>query len=300
MNKVNVLMATYNGEQFLQEQIDSILRQRDVSIELLARDDGSTDGTVAILSDYQDRNALHYLSDSKRLGPALAFLRLLKLSSEQADYYAFSDQDDWWEEDKLSVAVSRLKEYGEQPALYFCRTQLADRNLHPLPSPPLSPLLTFGESLIYEFIPGCTMVMNRRLRDIINAYTPHYLPMHDVWIYSVALSVGAQIEYDDTPHILYRQHGNNTIGQGYSRWHEWKRRWERFRSSEHSRSRRAQEILTGYSRMMPAENASLLQSFLEGKTSLTKRLRLALDKRLRCANPTTQRLFWLNLLTNSY
>ena len=83
---------------------------------------------------------------------------------------------------------------------------MTDATLKPTGIIEIEPLLTFGESLVYEFIPGCTMVFNRKLRDIVNRYSPAYLPMHDVWIYSVALAVGAKIYFDKSPHILYRHH----------------------------------------------------------------------------------------------
>lgn len=300
MENVNVLMATYNGGHFLEEQIDSILQQQKVSVSLLIRDDGSSDNTIDILSRYQERGALRYFSDDVHLGPAKGFLYLLRQSSDDASYYAFSDQDDYWGKDKLSIALDKLKEFGCRPALYFSRTQLTDEHLNRLPSPQINPVLTFGESLIHEFIPGCTMVMNKPLRDIVNSYEPLYLPMHDVWIYSVALAVGAQIVFDREPHILYRQHGNNTIGQGYSIWHEWKRRWSRFSSNEQSRSRRAMEIRKGFASVLVPENLALLDDFVSGKYSLMKRIRLMGDRRLRCTVKTTQMLFWLNILINKY
>ncbi|MBQ7421859.1 MAG: glycosyltransferase family 2 protein, partial [Prevotella sp.] len=215
-------------------------------------------------------------------------------------FYAFSDQDDYWEKDKLEVATNSLQQYSERPALYFSRTQLVDAELHPTQNIAINPLLTFGESLIYEFIPGCTIVMNRQMRDLINTYTPDYLPMHDVWVYCIAQAVRGKIIFDKTPHILYRQHENNTIGQGYSRWHEWHRRWNRFLNNEQSRYRRAYELRKGFGKVMPAENLQLLDLFIAGKTNFYKRGGMVLDKRLRCANSTTQKLFWLNLLINKY
>lgn len=298
-SRVSVLMATFNGELYLREQMESILEQEGVDITLMVRDDGSNDSTISIINSYNERCVLNIIKGN-HLGPAKGFLQLLQISTDEADFYAFSDQDDFWKKDKLSVATNMLKNEGSQPALYFCQTQLVDKYLNPIPSPSISPFLTFGESLIYEFVSGCTMVMNKSLRDIINSYTPEYLPMHDVWIYSIAQAIGAKIYFDEQPHILYRQHSNNTIGQGYSIWHEWNRRWQRFRNNEESRSRRAKEILKGYSDYITKENLSILNSFINGKSSILQRIKLIHDKRLRCANRTTQYLFWLNLLINKY
>ncbi len=297
-NSIIILMSTYNGEQYLQEQISSIIHQEDVNPCLIVRDDGSSDKTIELLRQYKERGVLDFYQ-SENQGPARSFMSLLS-DAPESDYYAFSDQDDYWEKDKLSAAISNLKDNKDFPSLYFSCTQLTDAKLNPIPSPKLNPHLTFGESLIYEFIPGCTMVINKPLRDIVITYHPDYIPMHDVWIYSIAQAIGAKIIFDPMPHILYRQHSNNTIGQGYSIWHEWNRRWQRFYNNEESRSRRAKEILKGYYDYIPKENLSLLQSFIKGKNSLSQRICLLSDKRLRCANSTTQYLFWVNLLINKY
>lgn len=283
---INVLMSTYNGERFLTDQIDSILSQSDVDVVLSVRDDGSKDSTQTILKRYGDKITWW---QGNNMGPAKSFLELLRHSSDDADYYAFSDQDDFWQREKLSVAVQGLNQYSDEPALYFSRTQLTDAELRPTFVVETNPLLTFGESLVYEFIPGCTMVINRKLRDIINQYIPNYLPMHDVWIYSVALAVGAKVVFDKQPHILYRQHGNNTIGQGYSALHEWKRRWRRISKKEHSRYRRACEILKGYDKLISNENLQLLHNFTDN--SLLGRLRLLCDSRYKCADKRTWWMF---------
>ncbi len=291
-------MSTYCGDHFLREQITSILAQKGVDVELTVRDDGSSDNTCEILEEFGNKKYLSWYKGNN-LGPAHSFLYLLK-QSMNADYYAFSDQDDFWESDKLKVAVDMLDEFEDVPALYFSRTQLTNSQLVPTSVVQINPYLTFGESLVYEFVPGCTMVMNKKLRNIINRYTPGYLPMHDVWIYSVALAVGSKVCFDTMPHILYRQHERNTIGQGYSAWHEWARRYKRLVHSEHSRYRRALEIKKGYNDLMPFENQSVLDAFIAAKQSLGKRIKMCMDSRYMCADKTTQNLFRLSLLMNIY
>ena len=298
MRKVNVLMSTYNGERYIREQIDSILAQDKVSVELLVRDDGSVDNTLRLLDEYQEKGSLRYYV-GENLGPAFSFLALLR-DSDDADYYAFADQDDFWQREKLAVAVDMLEKAGDAPALYFSRTQMTDAELRPTGIVEINPLVTFGESLVYEFIPGCTMVMNRALRDIVNSYIPSYIPMHDVWVYSVALAVGAKVFFDKTPHILYRQHGSNTIGQGYSVWHEWHRRYKRLTNAEHSRYRRACEIEKGFGKLMPLHEYAVLHDFISSKHSFLKRLKLCFDSRLDCAKGSTKFLFDIAVLLNIY
>lgn len=281
----------------MQELINSVLAQQGVDVDLLVRDDGSSDGaTQQILDDYQNRGKLEWYQ-GKNIKPARSFMQLVQ-DSHDADFYAFADEDDFWQPEKLQVAVNALQPYENQPAMYFCRTQLTDAKLNPIPSPPLNPYLTFGESLVYKFMPGCTMVFNRRLRDIVRKYKPEYLTMHDIWVYSIAEAINAKIIYDQTPHILYRQHGDNTIGQGQGEMHEWHLRLKRIKRQE--RYHQACELQKGYSSMMDKENANILATFIDAKHSFKKRLKLIFDPRFKCANNRTYKLFRLSVLFNLY
>lgn len=103
--KCVVLMASYNGIPFISEQIDSILSQAEVDVRLFVRDDGSSDGTRDLLQRYADEGSLTLLT-GENLGPALGFLTLLR-NAPEADYYAFSDQDDIWDSDKLITAIKQ-------------------------------------------------------------------------------------------------------------------------------------------------------------------------------------------------
>ena len=298
MKRVNVLMSTYNGERFLHQQIESILRQDEVDVVLTVRDDGSTDKTCAILDEYQSQGLLTWYSGDN-LGPARSFMQLLK-DADEADYYAFADQDDFWKPKKLFAAITQLEKAHNKSALYFSPTTPADSDLQPLQRKEITPLLTFGESLIYEFVSGCTMVFTHELRQIMNTYSPSYLPMHDVWIYSVAQAIGASIVYDPLPYILYRQHANNVIGTNESVRQSWINRWKRFFSSEQSRSKRAQEIQKGFAPLLPQQNQQLLKNFVKGKHNLLTRISLLRDKHLKCGNKPTERLFRISLILNKY
>ncbi len=298
MKRVNVLMSTYNGERFLHQQIESILRQDEVDVVLTVRDDGSTDKTCAILDEYQSQGLLTWYSGDN-LGPARSFMQLLK-DADEADYYAFADQDDFWKPEKLKVAVHQLEAAPDQPALYFCQTCLTDQDLNPLPHQiPISPLLTYGESLVYQFVGGCTMVLNPLLRKAINHYHPEVLYMHDVWIYSTCLSIGGKVFFDKQSHILYRQHSSNVIGQG-NKLTEWKRRINRITTGQHARYNTALELLRGYENQMPQANFQLTKAFIEAKRNFITRLKLLYDNRLNTANIATSRAFRIALLFGTY
>jgi glycosyltransferase involved in cell wall biosynthesis len=296
--KIIVLMSTYNGERYLREQIDSILAQRGVNVCLLVRDDGSIDGTLNILNEYQSAGKLTFYTGAN-LGPQLSFMHLLQHATD-SDYYAFADQDDYWMDDKLLSAINSLNEKENVPALYFSQTQLVNERLEPIKSVIINPLMTFGEALIYKFVGGCTMVMNHELRKAISNRLPSRMPMHDIWIYTMAMAINAFVYFDKTPHILYRQHGDNAVGQGQGFLYDWKLRLKRLLSNSNERYTQAKGLLDCYKNIIPKENLKLLTTFVDGKSSFRKRMSILLDNRFRCSDTTTQVLFWINLLLNKY
>lgn len=297
-NRITVLMSTYNGDKYLTEQIESILNQKDVNVNIIVRDDGSKDNTLTILKQYQKKGALTFYT-GENLGPQRSFLHLLQ-HAPLCDYYAFADQDDVWLNDKLSTGIEKLKTHEDKAALYFSQTQLTDESLHPIPNVVINPYLTFGEMLIYKFIGGCTMIMNNALRNTIGNFIPDQMPMHDLWIYSIALAADAYIVFDPKPHILYRQHGSNTVGQGQGFVYEWTQRFKRFSTQNNERYTQAEELSKGYLSLMSPKNVAILRLFLEGKKSLWKRISIIRNHNLRCADRTTQWLFWLNVIFNKY
>ena len=165
--KCVVLMASYNGIPFISEQIDSILSQAEVDVRLFVRDDGSSDGTRDLLQRYADEGSLTLLT-GENLGPALGFLTLLR-NAPEADYYAFSDQDDIWDSDKLITAIKQLKKQ-ENLALYHCNSRLVDSAGNEMGR------LTYGQQRCISYRDndplnqlcigspmGCTQVFDRRI-----------------------------------------------------------------------------------------------------------------------------------------
>ena len=265
-NKVQVLLSAYNGETFIGEQLQSLYNQEGVDVSLLVRDDGSSDSTCAILDAEQVAGRLTWYA-GENLKPAFSFWNLLQ-KAPSSPYYAFCDQDDVWDTDKLKIAVSMLSIAGDTPALYFSQTRLVDSSLNEISSAKISPLLTFGESLIYHFVTGCTVVMNTAMRDVLLRYTPTIMPMHDMWSYVVAQAVGAKIFFDSNPHISYRQHDNNVLGMKTSLLSIWKDRIARVRKNECVRSCLAKELLVGYADVMSTENLALTKICANYKQNL--------------------------------
>ncbi|MBO5548290.1 MAG: glycosyltransferase family 2 protein [Prevotella sp.] len=296
--RVVVLMSTYNGEKYLREQIDSILTQKGIDVQLIVRDDGSKDGTVSILKEYQQKGALWYYT-GENLGPKYSFLHLLR-EAPPCDFYAFSDQDDVWLSEKLYHGIGLLQDDDDSPALYFSQTQQTDETLHAIPYPLIHPRLTFGESLIYAYASGCTMIFNDKLRSITLSYHPSFLDMHDRWLINLTTAFNGHLVFDKNPYILYRQHAHNVIGLHDNKWKEWKLRLHRIFQREQIRSKTAQELLTGYQNQLPQEHQEMLTLFTNAKNNYKLRIKLLFDSRFRCGNPKTWFLFKLAVIANSY
>ena len=207
--KVQVLLSTYQGEQYLAEQLDSLLGQTWKNLEILVRDDGSKDKTRQILEDYSEKYSQIKYYAGKNIGVANSFFELLQKSD--ADYVAFCDQDDVWLERKIEAAVRRLKkETG--PALYCSNKILVDRQLCRLKKQDRKQLTPgFGNAVVECICTGCTAVMNRELAAILAEKAPEHAILHDWWAYLAATYTGKVI-FDRHAYILYRQHGKNVVG----------------------------------------------------------------------------------------
>lgn len=208
---VCVLLSTYDGEAFLAAQLESLSAQRGVAVRLHARDDGSTDGTLAILHRYAKTwPELEGLQPGPNLGPGRSFLELLRTAPD-ADHYAFCDQDDVWLPGKLLRAVEALS--GEQgPALYCSNVTCVAEDLTVLGVPRENGDTRLQHLLFENIAYGYTTVMNRAARTLIAKQMPEQgLVMHDWWCALVISALG-DIRYDAESQILYRQHRGNSIG----------------------------------------------------------------------------------------
>ncbi|RRD95386.1 glycosyltransferase family 2 protein [Clostridiales bacterium COT073_COT-073] len=231
MNTIQVIMSTYNGEKFLTEQLDSILTQEMVKVDILVRDDGSVDDTLAILEEYQKKYTNFRYFAGQNCGVIQSFFEAMKYSEEEAEYYAFADQDDVWLPQKLQIAIERLKEIRfDLPALYCSKTILVDEELNELPMQinEREKIPSFGNALVENICTGCTAVMNKALFKKIKEHVPEYTVMHDWWFYLTASYFG-EVIYDEEGYILYRQHGHNVLGSRNTYLKEFKARAKNFK-----------------------------------------------------------------------
>lgn len=217
MKKVAILMSTYNGEKYLKEQIDSLKKQTFKNWDLFIRDDGSIDNTLNIIYKLSKEDSrIHYIDDKQEhLKPMKSFIQLL--SYVKADYYFFCDQDDYWLPQKLKLMLDNIDEDNDKPQLLYCSLKCVDQNLQPIKND--------FENLIGKIhgrnrffgndMPGCVMLFNRKLRDMVIYYTTDYknIVMHDWWLALIAETFG-NVKFLNKKLILYRQHGDNSIGAG--------------------------------------------------------------------------------------
>lgn len=298
MEKIIILMSTYNGEKFIREQIDSILLQTHGNFELLVRDDGSTDGTIKVLDEYKKAGKLHWYK-GENLKPARSFLDLVK-NAPLADYYAFCDQDDIWDPDKIEVAIKMIAGFSkEEPALYCSATRLVDENLKIIT--PVAHCkdfkLKFGEALVQAVSPGCTFVFNKKCSEYLSAFEADYISMHDALTYKIATAFG-NVFYDRNPHISYRQHGGNVIGTEHSKIKIFKRRLKRFifTKEPNSRYRMACAIEQNFGDIMDKESQEILKLFTGYKKSFIAKLKLIFSKNIRMTNNSDNFFFKILVL----
>ncbi len=209
--KVQILLSTYNGEEYIREQLDSILGQSYPDVDILIRDDGSTDDTFVILKEYEELHQNIQAYQGENIGINKSFFELLRESNPEASYIGFCDQDDCWLPEKIEHAVRQL-EGMEGPSLYCGAKTLVDENLEPFQSqqnPHVTP--GFGNAVIESICSGCTALMNQELAGIIKDRLPEDVIHHDWWCYMAAAYLGS-IYFDETSYIYYRQHKGNEVG----------------------------------------------------------------------------------------
>jgi glycosyltransferase involved in cell wall biosynthesis len=208
---VAILMTTCNGEKFINEQINSILRQKGVLIHFYISDDNSTDQTLNILNNY----FLKYPDNFKKLYRVnfkncnRNFINLIMNVPNHYEYYALADHDDFWLKNKLYRAISILK--NKNCSAYGCRLKVVDTNLKFLGfySPLFLRKLSFKNALVQGIVGNATLVFNNKILKIFQKTRINFITDTAWLIYLITTYCGYTFFYDKKPMILYRQHLNN-------------------------------------------------------------------------------------------
>lgn len=218
--RIDVLVATYNGQNYLAEQLDSIINQTYKNIRILISDDCSTDSTLQILEEYKKKDSrIIVYNHEKNFGNYIKNFEFL-LTKVESKYYALCDQDDVWLEDKIEKSYKKLIE--EDADLVYTDLKVVDQNLNEI-YPSMWDYLKIRKKVnyddirteyLYNCVTGCTLLSK-------SEYIKDYLPLpckskymvHDYWI-ALYIALHGKITHLDEPTILYRQHGDNLVGTG--------------------------------------------------------------------------------------
>lgn len=282
METVVVLMSVFNGAEYLQEQLDSILGQNDIAVHIIVRDDGSNDRTAEIIASYVERGEpLTYIKGGN-IGAANSFMKLVNGCDMESPYYAFSDHDDVWEADKLSTAAHALdmEDSADTPLMYCSRLAIVDENLNHLgftriPKKPLS----FSNALIETVTAGGTILLNREAFDLLRESPMSTSPMsnivmHDSWAY-LLISAFGRIYYDISPKILYRQHQLNVFGGRHDFAKRWKLRVDRLVNRRNLFRKQAIHFLNNYKDRLNPSKKQILLGYINYRESLLRRILFA-------------------------
>lgn len=270
MKTIIVVMSTFNGEKCVERQLDSIFSQKSVDVMVYVRDDGSTDNTKSILVDYKKRREPErlFLSFEENCGWERSFMQALA-KVPHADFYAFSDQDDIWFDNKLIAGIEALGKYNQDcPLLYHCNKLSVYDNMIPLrhqvrrtPRP-----LNHQNAMIQEFAQGCSIIMNEKARELVTSYFPSKKIPHDFWCGLICYLFGKVI-YDDNRYFYHISYGTNASGEGHMI-SSWKHRFSKLIHEQEAYNSPYQDLLHGFEDKLCSDDKLFIHRVLNYKTSI--------------------------------
>lgn len=283
-NKIQIFLSTYNGRKYLVEQVESLRKLKNVSVSLLVRDDGSTDGTIDILEYYAKVGVLQFYS-GQNIGYAKSFFDLIK-QDVKADYYAFCDQDDIWNPEKLCVAVTQIQHIADNsnkiPILYASALQRVDSDLNYLKKQNFEHLqLTLGAEFTRHRLAGCSFVFNNMLRNLLK-YEDNIPCSHDKLATILCLACGGKVIFDHDSYILFRRHGNNTSSDDICIKHKISQDLHKYFGRHNNADLLAAKIIQQYSMYLTPEALNFLYKIAHYKNSAFYTLRLAMSPNINC------------------
>jgi glycosyltransferase involved in cell wall biosynthesis len=270
---VDILLASYNGEKYIQSQIDSVLNQTYQNIRLLIRDDSSQDSTKKILEQYaiSHPSKVVLIPSEERLGTKGNFSTLMQ--HVKNPYVMFCDQDDLWLADKveksLALMLNREQEQGSLiPCLIHTDLKVVNQDLQPISDSfwKYAKLHTqsagsFHRLLVQNVVTGCTILMNASLFRLLQDIPPEAI-MHDWWVALIASAFGT-IHTLSTPTVLYRQHTSNVLGaQKFGTFKSLKKAWKSLRQENNKYHQQAQAFYKSYHERLDQKKKDALEAFL--------------------------------------
>ncbi|MGR8829888.1 glycosyltransferase [Leuconostoc citreum] len=286
MYNVAVLMSSYNGEKYISHQIESILNQKGVNVTLYIRDDGSTDNTLKIIESFKS-NVVTF--KNRNVGLKNSFKSLIWDKNIEADYYAFADQDDVWDKNKLFSAIDSLSKL-EGAGMYASNQRVVDSNLNfikplyglekfDLPFPTYK---NFKQLFLHNNYFGNTIVLNSKTMQILREYRPNVMVVqHDTWV-SIIVYMFGTIIFDPLMYSSYRQHEQNIVG-GLTKPSSIIKKIQTLINKKPVYGILADSLIVGYKKRI--RNNDLNWLVLVSKLpSLSSKIKLALDKNVKDRN----------------
>ena len=305
MNKILVIMSAYNGEKYLKEQIDSILNQNGVDVTLLVRDDGSSDRTPEILKEYESKEKRVRCIYGENLGFRRSFYDTLTGCGDTYDYYAFSDQDDVWNDNKLLNAVRAIENQDNKVALYTTGLHVVDENLNFMYDNTFKNIrISYGSALSRQRLAGCTMVFTKELTDYCKKFRiteeMGNTISHDAAVYYICLLVGGKVIFTPESDINFRRHQSTVTEHGKGFGKRVGSVLNIFSKNSQRRFLQNKYLYEVFEKDICGEVRPLAEKILTYKDSFGKTLSFAFDKRKRCGLFSVDFIDFFAILTRNY
>lgn len=306
-NRINVIMSTYNGEMYVEEQINSIINQKDVDIFLTIRDDGSTDKTLSILKMIQINYPLKIkIIEGENIGWRKSFFCLLQSVDNEFEYVAFSDQDDVWKENKLIRAIDTIKS-DRDVLLYSSALEITDSELNIIGIKSQNDIVQSIESFfIRTRIAGCTMVLKKELVDYIKTVPIDFtvnnqtMPDHDSLVCMSCMILNKKIYIDTNSYILHRRLEHSVTGGGKGFFDRIKIEKRRIFNRKYSYSYTSKILLESNFLHISNRNRVFLEQIQNCRQSFINRIKLIFNKNFTSGSKLLDIPIYIKILLNIY
>lgn len=308
IKKVLILLSSYNGEKFIKQQINSILNQQDVKTYILVRDDGSNDNTVQIIKNIQKQHPKRIeIIEGKNIGYKKSFTSLCSRAPRKFDYYAFSDQDDFWQPQKISNAIKCL-EYDNSNSikLYASTVNITDENLNFIYKKDISNFVnSLGSSLSRIRLAGCTYVFNVGALNLIRNFNYSHvpdkiMPSHDGLLMVLCQAVNGYVFIDQNSYILHRRRAESVTSGGNGLIKRIKIEKDMIFKHKNDKLYLVKYLKENYSNQMSKETLKLINLIEEYPSSFKKHINLLFNNDLNCGLKFANLETKIRIITNNF
>ncbi len=281
--RVAIIMSTYNGEKYIKEQLDSIINQEDIEWDLYIRDDGSSDYSIEILREYSQKDKRIHLNIGKNKGYKRSFIEELLSVREKYDYYAFSDQDDYWEKDKIKKAIYYIERYSSEniPTIYYSNLKKYDDKLNYKSITKLEKRKrNLKSNFLRRSIAGCTMVFNHNMYNILkkgDITDEAIIRGHDSLLISLCYAINGNVLFDSNSYIRYRVHNSNTSASSNTIFMRIKKELRFFLKNSGEEAILAKSLINNWGSYIDEKNKNTLDIVKDSKI-IRNRLKIFFDR----------------------